>query len=299
MSTFLDRIKTHEILVADGATGTNLQKVGLTSGMHPEDWVLDQPDKILDLEEAFVKAGSNIILTCTFGGTRVRLKGAVHENEAAKINRTAAGLAKQAAARGEDVLVAGSMGPLGQLLKPLGPLAPDEARAAYEEQAEALAEAGVDLLVIETQYSLEEADIALAAARAKADLPIVVSFSFDRGTRTMMGVRPADVVARYRAAGVTMIGANCGTTLENIEKILEAYAGEAPDFPYWIKPNAGMPRLVDGRTIYDVTPAEMGEFAGAAVRQGARVIGGCCGSTPEHVAAIAKAAKNKVERTGV
>ncbi len=280
--------------MADGATGTNLQKLGLPSGAHPEDWVLDQPEKIQGLEEAFVRAGSNIILTCTFGGSRIRLKGSAHENDVVRVNRAAVALARQAASKGRDVLVAGSMGPLGQLLKPLGPLSADEARAAYEEQAEALAAGGVDLLLIETQYALDEANIALGAARAKSDLPVVVSFSYDRGTRTMMGLRPDQVVAHYKGSGVAMIGANCGTTLENMQKILEEYRAGASDIPLWVKPNAGMPRLVEGNTVYDVTPAEMGNFARRAIELGAAVIGGCCGSTPEHIAAIADAAKAQV-----
>lgn len=290
MTSFSDRLAKGGILVADGATGTNLQELGLPTGTHPEDWVLDQPHTILELERAFVKAGSDIILTCTFGATRVRLNGAKHADEAGEINRQAVSIAKEAASGGKDILVAGSMGPLGQLLKPFGPLAPEAAKAAYEEQATALAASGVDVLLIETQYSLEEADIALAAARATS-LPIVLSFSYDRGVRTMMGVRPSAVIGRYGEAGVAMIGANCGTTLENMQKIVTEYGEATLRIPLWVKPNAGMPRLTDGKTVYDVTTAQMAEFAKGAVHLGGRVIGGCCGSTPEHIAAIAEAVK--------
>ncbi len=290
MTSFSDRLAGGKILVADGATGTNLQEVGLPTGAHPEDWILERPAKILELERAFVKAGSDIILTCTFGATRVRLAGAKHEAKVGEINRRAVSIAKEAAAAGKDILVAGSMGPLGQLLKPFGPLASEEAKVAYQEQAAALAEGGVDLLLIETHYSLEEADIALAAARATS-LPIVISFSYDRGVRTMMGVRPSAVIGRYGEAGAAMVGANCGTTLENMQKILIEYREAAPQIPLWVKPNAGLPRLTDGKTIYDVTPAQMAEFAQGAVQLGGRVIGGCCGSTPQHIAAIAAALK--------
>ncbi len=293
MRSFVDRLSSGEILVADGATGTNLQKLGLPSGVHPEDWVLEKPEKILMLEEAFVEAGSDIILTCTFGATRPRLKGSAHADHSVEINRTAAGLARKAASLRQDVLIGGSMGPLGQLLKPYGPLTREQASEAYTEQARGLSEGGVDLLVIETQYALDEVDAALAAVRAVTDLPVVISFSYDRGTRTMMGVRPSDVAVQYGKAGALMLGANCGTSLENMEKILAEYAAALPGFPLWAKPNAGMPRVAEGQTVYDVSPREMAEFAKRAAAQGARVIGGCCGSTPEHVFAMADALKRQ------
>jgi 5-methyltetrahydrofolate--homocysteine methyltransferase len=292
IASFIDRLNAGEILVADGATGTNLQRLGLPSGVHPEDWVLDEPGRILMLEEAFVDAGSDIILTCTFGATRIRLKGAAHAADVIEINKTAADLARRAASTRAGVLVGGSIGPLGQLLKPYGPLTPEEAGTAYTEQARALAEGGVDLVVIETQYALGEMDAALAAVKAVTDLPVVVSFSFDRGTRTIMGVRPSEVAGRYAAAGPAMIGANCGTTLENMQKILGEYGAAAPEFPLWAKPNAGLPRLESGQTVYDVSPAQMAEFTRRAAKLGACVVGGCCGSTPEHIAAMAEAVRS-------
>jgi 5-methyltetrahydrofolate--homocysteine methyltransferase len=289
--TFLDRLRQREILVADGATGTNLQKVGLAAGMHTEDWILDQPDKILELERAFVKSGADIILTCTFGATRVRMRGAAHAYEVLEINRQAAALARQAAADRTGVLVGGSMGPLGKLLKPYGPLSVAEACEAYAEQARALTEGAVDVLIIETQFSLEEANAAVEGTRSVSDLPMVVSFSYDRGTRTMMGVRPSAVLHKYSGWGAAMIGANCGTTLESMEEILGEYALADPAIPLWAKPNAGMPRMDGENTVYDVTPEQMAEFARRAAALGARVVGGCCGSTPEHVAAIAQVLK--------
>jgi 5-methyltetrahydrofolate--homocysteine methyltransferase len=291
MNKFLERLASGAVMVADGATGTNLQKVGLGAGMHAEDWVLDCPERILDLEKAFVAAGSDIILTCTFGATRLRLKGAQHADASLEINRQAAALARQAALASSSVLVAGSMGPLGQLLKPYGPITVDEARAAFAEQATALAQGGVDLLLIETHFAFEEANAAFDAARSSTDLPIVVSFSYDRGTRTMMGVKPADVIRTYKARGAALVGANCGTTLENMETVIREYAAAEAGFPLWAKPNAGMPRLEGKQTLYDVTPDRMAAFATKYRDLGARVVGGCCGSTPEHVAAMAKALK--------
>ena len=287
--TFLERLQAGEILVADGATGTNLQKIGLRAGIPPEAWVIEQPEKILALEKAFVEAGADIILTCTFGGTRLRLKDSPYAGRAAEVNQRAVEIARQAVQARPEVLVAGSMGPVGGLLKPYGPLMLEEVGAAYLEQAKALTGAGVALLVIETQFSLEEAKAALETARQAGDLPVVVSFSYDRGTRTMMGVKPSQVVQTFQPLGVTAIGANCGTTLENMEAIVKEYSTMAADLVIWAKPNAGLPVLGDdGAATYNVTPEQMGEFANRYVRAGARIVGGCCGSTPAHVAAIAR-----------
>ena len=187
--------------------------------------------------------------------------------------------------------MAGSIGPTGMLMKPYGPLSVEEATATFAEQARALAEGGVDLLVIETMFAFEEADAAFKGARSVTDLPIVVSFSYDRGVRSMMGVKPADMFKRYKEMGAVMIGANCGTTLENMEKIQQEYAVTGPGFPLWAKPNAGLPHLLDGVTIFDVTPEQMAEYALKYVALGAQVVGGCCGNMHGHIAAIAKAVK--------
>lgn len=288
MNKFLHLLASGKTLVADGATGTNLQKMGLKPGTPPEDLVFDQPDLLLKLETAFVAAGADIILTCTFGGTRLRMKESKYADRVAEVNARAAALARQAASSRTGVLVAGSMGPTGLLLKPYGPLSAEEAFLAYQEQAQALAEGGVDLLVIETHFAFDEADAAFNAARSVTDLPIVVSFSYDRGVRTMMGVKPADVIKRYKEMGAALVGANCGTTLENMEKVAQEYAAAEPGFPLWIKPNAGLPRTDGETTVFDVTPDQMAEFARRYISLGARLVGGCCGSTPEHIAAIAR-----------
>jgi 5-methyltetrahydrofolate--homocysteine methyltransferase len=291
MNRFLETLQSGRILVADGSTGASLHKMGLKAGIPPEDLVLDAPEMVLQLEGGFVEAGSDIILTDTFGGTRLRMKESKYAERAPEVNRCAAELARQAASARAGVLVAGSIGPTGLLMKPYGPLTVEEATASFAEQAQALAEGGVDLLVIETMFAFEEADAAFKGARSVTDLPIVVSFSYDRGVRTMMGVKPADMFMRYKEMGAVMIGANCGTTLENMEKIQQEYAAVDPDFPRWVKPNAGVPHLVDGETVFDVTPAQMAEYAVKYVSQGARVVGGCCGNLPEHIAAIVKAVK--------
>jgi len=241
-----------------------------------------------------VEAGSDIILTCTFGGTGLRMKESKYAGRAPEVNIRAVKLAQKAASTRADVLVAGSMGPIGLLMKPYGPLDPEDAKATFAEQAKALTEGGVDLLLIETMFAFDETEAAFEGARSVSNLPIVVSFSYDSGVRTMMGVKPTDVVKTYQEKGAALVGANCGTTLENMEKIIREYSETAPGFPLWVKPNAGLPHM-DIKTdtaIYDVTPEEMGEFAKKYVALGARVVGGCCGSTPEHVAGIVKAVKN-------
>ena len=294
MNKFLERLNAGEILVADGATGSNLQKMGLKPGRPPEDLIIDNPDLLYQLEKSFVDAGSDIILTCTFGGTRMRMKDSKYQDRTPEVNMRAVEIARKAAAsRNDGVMVAGSMGPVGALIKPYGPLNADDVKATFAEQAQALAEGGVDLLLIETMFSVEETTAAFEGARSATDLPIVVSFSYDRGTRTMMGVKPRDVIKRYCEMGATMIGANCGTTLENMEAVVKEYAATAPNVPLWVKPNAGVPHM-DIQTeqgVYDMGPEDMAAYAKQYVELGARVIGGCCGNTAEHVAAIAKAVK--------
>lgn len=293
MNKFIERLNAGEIMVADGATGTNLQMMGIEPGIAPEDLVMDEPDTILKLATAFVEAGSDIILTCTFGGTGIRMKESKYADRAPEVNLRAVELAQKAASTRSDVLVAGSIGPIGALMKPYGPMNPEEAVASFAEQAKALADGGVDLLVIETMFAFDETDAAFEGARSVTDLPIVVSLSYDRGVRTMMGVKPKDVVKSYQEKGATLVGANCGTTLENMEKIISEYAESAPDFSLWAKPNAGLPEmdLETNLAVYAITPEEMGEFAKKYVALGARVVGGCCGSTPEHVAGIVNAVK--------
>jgi 5-methyltetrahydrofolate--homocysteine methyltransferase len=288
MSKLLERLLDHPI-VADGATGTNLQQAGLEPGGHSEEWVIDHPERILDLEKEFVAAGADIILTCTFGATSVRMQGSKYESRVQELNREAAHLAREAVGGNAGRLVAGSMGPLGKLLKPLGPLTFEEAASAYAQQAQGLHDGGVDLLLIETQFSVDEARAAFDAVRQVSDLPIVVSFSYDRGTRTMMGLKPSDAAAKFAALGAAMIGVNCGTTLENALLVLQDYRSAAPDVPIWMKPNAGLPHMEGARAVYDVTPEQMGEFASAAVRIGARVVGGCCGTTAAHIKAVSSA----------
>lgn len=293
MNKFLERLNNGEILVADGATGSNLQRMGLKPGKPPEDLIIDDPDTILKLASSFAKAGSDIILTCTFGGTRMRMKDSKYQDRTPEVNMRAAEIARKAASLRDGGLVAGSMGPVGALIKPYGPLEAQDVKATFAEQAKALAEGGVDLVLIETMFSFEETTAAFEGARSVTDLPIVISFSYDRGTRTMMGVKPKDVIKRYSEMGAALVGANCGTTLANMEAVVKEYAATVPDFPLWVKPNAGVPHM-DIETeqgVYDMGPEDMASYAKKYVELGAKVVGGCCGNTSEHIAAIVKAVK--------
>jgi 5-methyltetrahydrofolate--homocysteine methyltransferase len=289
--SFLERIKVGEVLVADGATGTNLQIYGLATGIPTEAWLFDHPEEIVRLEKAFIEAGSDIILTNTFGGTAIKLAGFGWTDRAPEVNRRAVELARQAVGSAA-VFIGGSIGPTGQLLKSmLGPLEETEAEAQFAAQAKTLTEAGVDLLVIETQFDIGEASAAVRGVRSTSGLPLVVSFSYDRGTRTMMGVKPSKMAQVFGALGVDVVGINCGRSLEdNLNALIELKS--ATDLPIWFKPNAGLPKLDEqNRPVYDVTPEEMGTRAAEWVAAGAQVVGGCCGTSPEHLKAIARSVK--------
>ncbi|MDX6599525.1 MAG: 5-methyltetrahydrofolate--homocysteine methyltransferase [Gaiellales bacterium] len=286
---FLDRLERGDVLIADGATGTTCQHMGLPLGVAPEEWVLTDPERIVALHQGFAEAGSDLVLTCTFGGTSLRLAEGPASGRASELNRRAAELAREAV--GPDILVAGSLGPTGQLCEPLGTLSHDEAADAYAEQAEALAEGGADLLVLETMFCPVEAGAAIDGVRRGSDLPFVLAFSFDRGTRTMMGTTTDEVVALAAESGAAAVGANCGTSLEAMSAIVAELSAAAPGLPLWVKPNAGLPRMTGDSSVYDVTPEQLGEAARGYVEAGARVVGGCCGSTPEHVRAIVQAIK--------
>ena len=290
---FLDRLKAHEILIADGATATNYQQMGMAIGVAPEEWIFDQPEKVRGLHEAFIAAGSDIILTDTFGATSPRLRESRYAGRTADLNRAAVALAREAASARPGVLVAGSMGPTGLLMEPFGELTPAAAADAYAEQAAALGEGGVDLLLLETFFALDEALAAIEGVRRATPLPLVVSFSFDRGTRTMMGLSPSRVIEAIAPLEVAAIGANCGRSLEDMEQVVHEFAGLETGIPLWIKPNAGLPRMVGEIARYDTSPAEMAVFAQRFVDAGAQVVGGCCGSSPEHVRAIAASVSDR------
>jgi 5-methyltetrahydrofolate--homocysteine methyltransferase len=296
MKAFLDRLRAGEVLVADGALGTMLHSIGLEPGEPPERWLFEKPDKIRALHQSYVEVGSDLILTCSFGGNRYRLEGhgllstaffAVADR-VTEVNRRAAELAREAA--GDDVLIAGDIGPTGQLLAPLGAVTQQEVANAYAEQALGLAQGGVDFLLIETMSDLGEAQAAIEGARRVSDLPIICTFSFDTHGRTMMGVKPVTVAEKIEPL-VQGIGANCGKDPAEYVGFVRDMRAAAPNAILWAKPNAGLPHMVSGEVVYDATPEQMGILAVQLREAGAQVIGGCCGTTPAHVAAIASALK--------
>ena len=290
LNRFLERLQAGKVLVLDGATGTNLQRRGLPGGTPSDLWVMDNPEVVMQLHRDFLEAGSDILLTNTFGSSRLHLAHAGLSDRFEPTNRRAVELVCQTV-RGTETLVGGSMGPLGEMIQPFGTLAEADAETAYAEQAKMLSEAGVDLLVIETQFDLNEAKAAIRGARSVTDLPLVCSFSYDRGTRTMMGVKPAQVGKELADAGVSALGINCGRSLDDNLKALQELR-QATDLPLWFKPNAGMPRTDDnGKLIYDVTPEMMAAQVPQWIEAGARLIGGCCGTSPEHLKAIAQAVR--------
>jgi 5-methyltetrahydrofolate--homocysteine methyltransferase len=285
-------LQADRVLLTDGACGTNFQAMGIEPGVAPEEWVFDAPERVGELHRQFAQAGSELVLTCSFGGSPIRLLDGPLAGRARELNRRAAEIAREAV--GDDVLVAGSVGPSGQLPEPLGLLGREAALEAFAEQARGLVEGEVDLLVLETFFAIEEALWAGEAIRDVTDLPLVMSFSFDQGTRTMMGLSAADVVAQTASLGLAAVGANCGRSLEDTTELTGQFLATELAIPLWIKPNAGVPQIVADGVVYPEDPASFAPKVAALADQGARLVGGCCGSTPEHLAAL----RAELERRG-
>lgn len=282
-------------LVADGAMGTNLFALGLETGDSPELWNVEHPDRVATVHRGFLEAGSDIVLTNSFGGSRHRLKlhhaqDRVHELNAAAARVARAEVDAYATRSGRRALVAGSMGPTGELFVPLGSLTGDDAVAAFAEQAAGLAEGGADLLWIETMSAPEEVSAAVAGA-ARSGLPTVVTMTFDTNGRTMMGLTPADFAAfgRRLDPAPLAIGANCGVGPAELADTILAITAADPAAVVIAKGNCGIPQYVDGAIVYDGTPEAMAAYARLVCDAGARIVGGCCGSTAVHVKAIADA----------
>ncbi len=282
----LERVKQGLPIVADGSTGAILHGMGLVAGEPPERWVIENPDGIRALQSGYVKAGSEMLLSCTFGATRPRLELHNLGDSVAAVNTRAVELAREVG--GEDVYVAGDIGPLGVFLAPLGTLSVEAATDIFAEQAAVLSAAGADLIYIETMSDLGEMRAAIAGARRATDLPIFATMSFDAGGRTNMGVSPAQFAEAMLELGVDAFGANCGKSLAENVTAVAAIREAAPDAVLIAKPNAGLPRLEGDETVFDTTPAEMAESAREFLKLGVRVLGGCCGSSYEHIKAIAE-----------
>jgi len=297
MSHSLARLlETRDVLLADGATGTNLFEVGLESGEAPEMWLERHPERISVLHQAFVEHGADIILTCSFGANRHRLKLHDAQDRAHDLNRIAAELARVVADAAErPVVVGGSVGPTGELLQPLGPLSYRDAVEAFREQIVGLKAGGVDVIWIETMSATEEARAAAEAALA-CEMPYVLTGSFDSAGRTMMGIHPSDFHKAVDGLSPrpVAVGANCGVGASDmLATALELETG-SPDSALVVKANCGIPRFVDGGTVYSGTPEQMADYARLAINAGARIIGGCCGTSPHHLGAMRQAIDSHV-----
>jgi 5-methyltetrahydrofolate--homocysteine methyltransferase len=286
--TFVESLANRPWLLADGATGTNYFQMGLESGDAPEMWNIDHPDRVRSLHRRFIEAGADIVLTNSFGGSRYRLKLHNAQIRVREINIAAAKNARaEADAVGRPVYVGGSVGPTGEIFQPVGSLSHADGVDAFVEQAAALKEGGVDVLWIETMSSEEELRAAVQGA-ATAGLPIVATMSFDTNGRTMMGITPAAFGALAASLGVqpVAIGANCGVGASELVATVLGITAARPDAKVIAKGNCGIPQYVDGHIHYTGTPELMADYARLALDAGARIIGGCCGTSPEHLAAM-------------
>lgn len=293
-----ERLASGRILLADGATGTNLFERGLTSGDSPELWNDTHADRIRALHQEFVDAGADIILTNSFGGTRRRLMLHQLQDRTRELNRLAARNARAVADKaGRPVVVAGSVGPTGDLLVPLGPLTEAEATAVFVEQIEGLKEGGVDVVWIETMSAIEEIRAAAAAA-ATVGMPYTATASFDTAGRTMMGVMPGALVefATGLAPAPLAVGSNCGVGASDLVASVLAMSEVRPETAIIAKANCGIPRVTGSGTIYSGTPELMAEYARLAIDAGARIVGGCCGTSPAHLRAMREAVDGHVRR---
>ncbi|WP_432473413.1 betaine--homocysteine S-methyltransferase [Amphritea sp. HPY] len=292
---FTRLLNERDFLLADGALGTNLFSMGLQTGDAPELWNIDYPERIADLAQQFIDAGSDILLTNSFGGTRFRLKLHKAEQRVHELNHAAAQILKQQADACErEIIVAGSMGPTGEIFAPTGTLTYDEAFAAFKEQAEALKDGGVDVLWIETISASEEAKVAYDAA-VSTGLPVVYTMSIDTNGRTMMGVTPAELVqlGSQFEHPPGACGTNCGVgaaeVVAAIMNMKTAADQDQVDPVLVAKANCGIPEYIDGKIVYSGTPELMANYARMVADAGARIIGGCCGTTPTHIAAMREA----------
>ncbi|MBP7691415.1 MAG: homocysteine S-methyltransferase family protein, partial [Anaerolineales bacterium] len=283
---FLEQLARGPVL-ADGAMGTLLHARGVAFDSCFDELNVSQPALVADVHRAYIDAGAQLIITNTFGANAFKLRRAGLDKRVGEINAAAVALARRAvAAAYKPVLVAGDVGPLGVRLAPFGRVKAEQAYAAFHEQITALVEAGVEVLVIETLSDLHEMAEAVRAAKACGPIPVIATLTFTRDDRTLLGDPPAKVAAALAATGADVIGVNCSGGPAQLQRVLAQMRQAAPQARLAVKPNAGWPEQVEGRIMYPATPAYFGEYAAAFAELGASVIGGCCGTTPAHIAAM-------------
>ncbi len=294
MKTILERIAQGEILISDGAMGTFLHAKGLGLGECPEAWCISHPAAVREIAESYIAAGSDIVETNSFGGSSLRLEAYQLAGKAREINLAAAALAREA--MGNKGYVAASVGPTAQFLKQeRGKALPAQFYDSFKEQAMALAEGGADALCVETMSSLLEAVEAIRAAKENTKLPVICTFTFDakpRGFFTIMGVTPERAAKEAVAAGADVVGTNCGNGIANMIEIARQMRAAVPGVPIMVQANAGLPVAESGKTVFKETPEYMASKVEELIKAGANIIGGCCGTTPDHIAAMAKAARS-------
>lgn len=293
MKSLIERISAGEILISDGAMGTFLHAKGLGPGECPESWCVSHPDVVRGIAEAYISAGSDIVETNSFGGSSYKLKAYGVGDRVAEFNRAAAALARKA--MGDKGYVAASIGPTGHIAEEEGgDVTAEDLYNAFKEQAVALAEGGADAICVETMSSLVEAVQAVKAAKENTALPVICTFTFEagaRGFRTMMGLKPDRAAREAVAAGADVIGSNCGNGIANMIEITRQMRAAAPNTPILVHANAGVPVVEDGKTVFKETPDYMASRVRELIEAGANIIGGCCGTNPGHIAAMAKAAR--------
>jgi 5-methyltetrahydrofolate--homocysteine methyltransferase len=293
LKSILERVAAGEILISDGAMGTFLQAKGLQPGECPESWCVLRPEDVKSVADAYVAAGCDMIETDSFGGTCYKLREFGLEDKVVDYNRAAAKIAKSSI--GDTGYVIASIGPTGQIVEDEGGMVtPEDLYNAFKEQSVALEEGGADALCIETMSSVTEAVQAIKAAKENTKLPVICTFTFEpgaRGFRTMMGVDPATAASAAAEAGADVVGANCGNGIDNMIEITRQMREAVPNTPILIHANAGMPVFEDGKTVFKDTPEQMAAKVQELVAAGANIIGGCCGTNPNHIAAMAAAAR--------